>query len=74
MLKLTKLDENILSEAIEEWFNQNQININSNTHFWRRNPVGKIIKIKLKQLNKWKNGRRGKPGLNLTNNKSNLDW
>ncbi len=60
MIELTKLDENKLAEAIDQWFNQNQLNFFTNKNFWRQNKVAKTIKTKLKSINKWKNGRRGK--------------
>ncbi len=60
MNKLNKLDEIALAVALEEWFNNNQINFFVKKNLWARNPVAKIIKSKLKQLKKWKNGKRGK--------------
>lgn len=56
----TKLDEKELAGAFEKWFNNNQIKFIQDKNFWARNPVGRVLKSKLKSLKKWKNGLRGK--------------
>lgn len=56
----TKLDENKLADGLEKWFNNNQVKFITDKNFWARNPVGKMLKSKLKSLKKWKNGPRGK--------------
>jgi hypothetical protein len=77
MLELTKLDEIKLADAIDQWFNQNQINFFTNKNFWVRNPVAAVIKRQLKSKKKWKNGRRGKaiPGQwTQKNPEDNQNW
>jgi hypothetical protein len=59
-LIINKINEKELSEVLNQWFNQNQLKIIGDKGFWRKNPVAKIIKTKLKSNKRWKDRARGK--------------
>ena len=76
MENLTKIDEINLSKIIDKWFDENIANIELNKNFWRRNPVAKVLKDRLKQIKRFKNGPRRNLVNNLKSKKelNNMDW
>lgn len=57
LIKL-EIDEDNLLHALEIWFENVEDEIKTNKNFWARNKIGSLMKLRLKQMNKWKDGLR----------------
>lgn len=52
------VDELKLFTALELWFDSIEDEYKTNKNFWTRNKIGNLMKLRLKSMNKWKDGLR----------------
>ncbi len=57
MGKITYKEKLELKGRLELWFNE----ISANPHRWSRDPVGNLIRERLKRMDNWKAAGRGDP-------------
>lgn len=57
LVNLTVNEENLI-HALDIWFESIEDEYKVNKNFWARNKVAVLLKLRLKEMNKWKDGLR----------------